>query len=84
MFAGSIMRRPLATASFRTIYRSCEIINCLINMSAGHPMPNGDPTVFGFPCRFPAAPSIRRDNHVQDFDKKRLSGKGASREKNLP
>jgi len=32
-------------------------------MAMIRPMPNGDPTVFGFPCRFPAAslPRLRFD-----------------------
>jgi hypothetical protein len=31
-------------------------------------MPTGDRVVFRFPCRFPAAPSIRPRNRVQDID----------------
>jgi hypothetical protein len=31
---------------------------------------DGDPTVFVFPCRFPAAPSIRSVIRVQKIDKK--------------
>jgi hypothetical protein len=31
-------------------------------------MPNGDPTVLGFPCRFPAAPPIRLKSGVQVID----------------
>ena len=39
-------------------------------------MLNGDPTVFGLPCCFPAAPSIRPEDRVQGFDQKRLFGVG--------
>src|SRR5271165_5815504 len=47
-------------------------------------MPNGDPTVFGFPCRFPAAPSIRSESRVQGFDQKRLSVRARSEKKFFP
>jgi hypothetical protein len=39
-------------------------------------MPNGDPRIFDFPCRFPAAPSIRPENRDQGFDRKRLFDTG--------
>jgi hypothetical protein len=47
-------------------------------------MPNDDPTVFEFPCRFPAAPSIRPESRAQDFDQKRLFGMGRAPKKFLP
>jgi hypothetical protein len=47
-------------------------------------MPDGDPTVFGLPCRFPAGPSVRLANRLQDFDPKRFFGAKASREKIFP
>jgi hypothetical protein len=47
-------------------------------------MSNGDPTVFGLPCRFPAGPSVRLANRLQDFDPKRFFGAEASREKIFP
>jgi len=48
------------------------------------PMPTGDPTVFGFPCRFPAAPSVRPESGAQDIDQKRTFRCSASREEFLP
>jgi hypothetical protein len=42
-------------------------------------MPNGDPTIFGLPCRFPATPSIRPEDRVQGFDQKGLFGVGQAR-----
>jgi hypothetical protein len=36
--------------------------------SNDRPMRNGDRAVFGFPCRFPAAPSIRPKIRLQDID----------------
>jgi hypothetical protein len=47
-------------------------------------MPNGDPTVFGLPCRFPAGSSVQLANRLQDFHQKRLFGAEASREKFFP
>jgi hypothetical protein len=44
----------------------------LINYYDGNDrlMPNGDPTVFGFPCQFPAAPPIRLGSGIQVIDQK--------------
>src|SRR5271166_2047507 len=53
-------------------------------MAIYHPIPNGDPTVFGLPCRYPVAPSIRLEVLVQDIDHKRLFGSGRSRRKFYP
>jgi hypothetical protein len=47
-------------------------------------MPNGDPTVFGFPCRFPAAPSILPESRMQDFDPKRFFSADEPRKKFFP
>jgi hypothetical protein len=47
-------------------------------------MSNGDPRVFGLPCRFPAKPSIVAGRRVQDYDRKRFFGAGESPEKFLP
>src|SRR5271167_2265164 len=44
-------------------------------------MPNGDRTGFGFPCRFPAAPSIRPESREQGIDHKRLFNCRANPEK---
>jgi hypothetical protein len=46
--------------------------------------PNGDPTVFGFPCRFPAAPSIRLESREHAFDQKRLFGSRQAAKKFFP
>jgi hypothetical protein len=48
------------------------------------PMANRDLMVFGLPCRFPAAPSIRPERRVQDFDNKRLFGAGGAGKKFFP
>ena len=55
-----------------------------IDYSNNRLMPNGDPTVFGIPCRFPAAPSIRPRRRVQGFDQKRFFGSGRAQKKLLP
>jgi len=47
-------------------------------------MPNGNPPVFGLPCRFPAAPSIRPKDRSQGFDHKRLSDARRASKKFLP
>jgi hypothetical protein len=47
-------------------------------------MPDADPAVFGLPCRFPAAPSIRSDSRMQWFDPKRLLEGRASPKKIFP
>jgi len=47
-------------------------------------MPNGDPAVFGLPCRFPAAPSIRPESSAQDVDKKHFSVRGEPRKNFYP
>jgi hypothetical protein len=47
-------------------------------------IPDVDPTVFEFPCRFPAAPSVRPENRVHDFDQKRLFGAGRAAKKFFP
>jgi hypothetical protein len=47
-------------------------------------LPTGDPAVFGFPCRFPAAPSIRPENRVQHIDLKDLPVQGEPRKKIFP
>ena len=47
-------------------------------------MPNGDPTVFGLPCRFPAAASILAERRAQVYDCMRFSGAEGSREKFFP
>jgi hypothetical protein len=44
-------------------------------------MQNGDPAVFGLPCRFPAAPSIRSENRVQHIDLKNFAVQGEPRKK---
>jgi hypothetical protein len=62
--------------------RKDQLINWyIVNDGA---MPNGDPTVFAFPCRFPAAPSVRPENWVQDVDHKSFSGAGEPREYFFP
>jgi hypothetical protein len=63
--------RPLAKTKFRTISERCEKVNDIhYDDSNGESMPNGDPTVFGFPCHFPAAPSIPPKNCAQHIDRK--------------
>jgi hypothetical protein len=40
--------------------------------------------IFEFPCRFPAAPSIRPKRRVQGFDSKRFLDTGRTSKKFLP
>src|SRR6516164_6419901 len=47
-------------------------------------MPDGDPTVFGLPCRFPAAPSIRPESRVQGLARKDFSVRGEPRKNFFP
>jgi len=47
-------------------------------------MPNGNPPVFGLPCRFPAASSIRPKSRVQDLDRNGLFGSERVRGKFFP
>jgi hypothetical protein len=53
-------------------------------MMAGRSVPNGDPTVFGFPCSFPAAPSIQPESREQGFDQKGLFGSRRAAKKFFP
>jgi hypothetical protein len=39
-------------------------------------MPSGDPRIFGFPCRFPATPSIPAVVTTQVYDRTRFFGMG--------
>jgi hypothetical protein len=47
-------------------------------------MPNDDAMVFGLPCRFPAAPSIRPESLVQGIDRKRLLDVDQAQKKFFP
>ena len=42
-------------------------------------MPNGDPRIFGLPCRFPATPSILAAVITQVYDRTRFFGMGEPR-----
>jgi hypothetical protein len=77
--------RPLATAKVlhhMADMRKNQFTNYYSNNDRS--MPNGDPRIFEFPCRFPAAPSIRSENRDQGFDRKRLFDTGRTSKKFLP
>src|SRR6516162_6996834 len=47
-------------------------------------MPSGDPSIFGLPCRFPAASSFSPEDRVQSHDSKRISRQRESEKKFFP
>jgi hypothetical protein len=58
----------------------------LVNWYVGNErvMPNGDQTVLGLPCRFPATPSILAEFRAQLFDRTQFFDVGRAQKKFFP
>jgi len=71
-----------SSAPYKATMRNYQLVNYYDGNR--RPIPTDDPTVFGLPCRFPAAPSIRPESCAQGIDQERLFDAGRTPKKFFP
>src|SRR5271165_4709841 len=73
---------PRSSAPYSRTMRYCQLMNWYVCNERA--MSNGDPRIFGLPCRFPATPSIFALCRGQAYDRTRFFGMGGAAKIFLP